>query len=244
MEKKFALIVALLVSLLILGNYYFFSSPISEKGRETVIVTRAIDGDTLDLEDGRRVRLVNINTPEKGEFGSDLAVGFLSELENESVELVVTGTERYGRLLGKIYFEGEYINLRIVEEGLAHYYLVQEEDISDFVDAQKKAFELEKGIWKRSEFYGCLDVEIDKYEEFVRIKDRCDVNFKGWDLKDESTNTYRFKKDIDAEFVLYSAEGSENETALYWGRGKAWNDDGDSIFIRDSNGLLVYYFNY
>ncbi|WP_158628558.1 thermonuclease family protein [Saccharopolyspora rhizosphaerae] len=42
-------------------------------GGERVAVSRAVDGDTLELSDGRRVRLLGVDTPEQGECGFDEA---------------------------------------------------------------------------------------------------------------------------------------------------------------------------
>ena len=36
---------------------------------ESIIVKRIVDGDTLQLTDGRRLRLIGINTPERGKNG-------------------------------------------------------------------------------------------------------------------------------------------------------------------------------
>ena len=45
------------------------------------MISRVIDGDTVELEDGRTIRLLNINTPEKGRPFSDEATDFLKEYE-------------------------------------------------------------------------------------------------------------------------------------------------------------------
>ena len=99
-------------------------------------------------------------------------------------------------------------------------------------------------MWEKSPLAECLDVEINKYDEYVDIEDSCGVDFTGWNVKDESTKMYKFKKDMGESFRLYSAKGSDSESIIYWGREKIWNDDYDEIFIRDSDGLLVYYDSY
>jgi preprotein translocase subunit SecE len=43
-----------------------------------------IDGDTFDLTDGRRVRMLNVNTPEKGEFGSDQGIAYMQNFETKT----------------------------------------------------------------------------------------------------------------------------------------------------------------
>ena len=80
MERKGALVIAFLITGLIVGNYLFFTD--AGVVRERVEISRVLDGDTVDLVDGRRIRLLNINTPEKGLAYSDLAKEFLSEFTN------------------------------------------------------------------------------------------------------------------------------------------------------------------
>jgi len=69
----------------------------------TVTVINVIDGDTVDLSTGERVRIIGIDTPEVGDCGADVAAARLTELVlNQPV--VVTGgarddVDRYGRIL-------------------------------------------------------------------------------------------------------------------------------------------------
>ncbi len=241
MDKKHALLLAFLITILAVGNYLFFkgSSPELEK----VIIGRVLDGDTVELEDGRIIRLLNINTPEKGYAFSNEAKNFLEIFKNRSVELESAGIEKYGRTLGRIYSD-KYLNLEIVRLGLAHPYIVDESEVEDFEIAQEEAKKNERGIWKKSEFYGCLEVEINKNDEYVEIMDSCGLEFKGWTLKDESTKSYKMDKIKTREFRIYSEKGDNKGDEFYWGRGTAWNDDKDAIFIRDSKGLLAYYYRY
>lgn len=240
MNKKASFILSILITLLIAGNYLFFAD--SGVVREKVEIYRVLDGDTVELTDGRNVRLLNINTPEKGFAYSETGKEFLSGFS--ALELETAGDDKYGRTLGKLYFNDMYINLEIVKEGMGHSYLVAENEKNLFDDAEEYARENEKNIWKKSEFYGCINAEINKYDEYVIIEDSCDVEFTSWTLKDESTKSYKFKTDVANRFTLYSAEGTDNERELYWGRENIWNNDHDELFIRDSNGLLVYYYSY
>jgi len=244
MDKKHALFISIFVTLIVAGNYLFFNAETLFPEKEIVFVTRVLDGDTLEIEDGRKIRLVNINTPEKGHFVSDESFDFLKSIENKNVELKTQGIDRYGRTLGKIFYSQDYVNLQIIELGLAHIFLVKDSELSDFLDSQERARNSEIGIWKKSEYFGCLGVEINKKDEFVSLKDNCDINLKGWTIKDESTRDYEFKKDVGEEFILYSGKGEDSEKELYWERGNVWNNDKDSIFIRDKEGLLVFYNNY
>jgi endonuclease YncB( thermonuclease family) len=48
-------------------------------GGETVVVTRAIDGDTVELADGRRVRILGVDAPEVGACGADAASAYTQD---------------------------------------------------------------------------------------------------------------------------------------------------------------------
>jgi endonuclease YncB( thermonuclease family) len=68
----------------------------------TVVVARVVDGDTVDLSDGRTVRLAGIDTPEVGECGYRPATAALERLVlGRRVRLVASDEDRdrYGRLL-------------------------------------------------------------------------------------------------------------------------------------------------
>lgn len=68
-------------------------------------VKRVVDGDTIELENGKKVRLIGINTPEsttKHEpYGKEASNYTKSKLEGKTVYLEkdVSETDRYGRLL-------------------------------------------------------------------------------------------------------------------------------------------------
>lgn len=95
---------------------------------EHVNVTRVVDGDTFELIDGRKVRLICVNTPEKGESGYKNATEYLRLLvegKEVSLEKDVSETDRYGRLLRYVYVESNdmdeqiFVNKEIVSKGYA-----------------------------------------------------------------------------------------------------------------------------
>lgn len=125
---------------------------------ETRLVIRVIDGDTIELQGGTRVRYIGIDTPESVDprkpvecFGveakkknEELVLGKRVRLEKD-----VSETDRYGRLVRYAYADGIFVNLELVKAGFAHSYTyppdVKYQD--QFVAAQKEAREAGRGLW-------------------------------------------------------------------------------------------------
>ncbi len=240
MRKRFALIVSIMLTLAVL-LLSLYQRPY-DRLHERVIVSQVIDGDTLRLADSRVIRLINVNTPEKSERYYAEAKENLSWLINRSVELEILGIEKYGRTLGRVYAP-EYLNLNLVKGGFAHSFLVNNEEIADFKDAQDYAFKNEIGIWKHSPYYECLKAEINKKDEYVDLVSGCKADVTGWVIQDESTKKYVLITNFK-NIRLYSGDGKDNDEEIFWDVGSVWNNDRDSLFIRDKNGLLVYYNRY
>lgn len=84
-------------------------------------VWRVIDGDTLELPGGDRVRLLGIDAPEKGEPFSDQATGRLKALTASGPLVLVSCQERdiYGRVLATVLSGEININRVLLQEGMA-----------------------------------------------------------------------------------------------------------------------------
>ncbi|MFZ3591497.1 thermonuclease family protein [Bacillus sp. DJP31] len=74
-------------------------------GLEEVTVARVVDGDTIELKDGRKVRLIGINTPESTtrteEYGKEASNYTKTKLEGKQIWIQkdVSETDRYDRIL-------------------------------------------------------------------------------------------------------------------------------------------------
>jgi len=91
-------------------------------GCEAFSVGRVIDGDTLDLTDGTRVRLYGVGTPERGESCFTEATDRLRQLAGATVRLEDGPrlTDSYGRRLAYAYtLEGFSIEVILIGDGLA-----------------------------------------------------------------------------------------------------------------------------
>ncbi len=123
------------------------------------VVVRVIDGDTVELSTGARVRYIGINTPEtvdprksvecfgkeSSAYNKQLVLGQEVRLEKD-----VSDTDRYHRLLRYVYLEdGTFLNLKLIEDGYADAatYPPDTKYSEQFVTAAKVARETGKGLW-------------------------------------------------------------------------------------------------
>ena len=87
---------------------------------DSATVDYVIDGDTLTLTDGTRVRLLGMDTPEKGECGFSKAKDKLAALtKGKSVSLTGSSTDKYGRRLAYVDVNGVDAGAELIKAGLA-----------------------------------------------------------------------------------------------------------------------------
>jgi endonuclease YncB( thermonuclease family) len=101
----------------------------SESSSEWIQVKRVVDGDTIELESGEKVRYIGMNTPESVKagsavecFGKEASVKNKELVEGKMVRLEkdVSEKDKYGRLLRFVYLEdGTFVNDVLVREGYA-----------------------------------------------------------------------------------------------------------------------------
>jgi endonuclease YncB( thermonuclease family) len=124
-----------------------------------VLVTKVIDGDTVELEGGKRLRLIGIDTPESVDprkpvqcFAKEASARTRSILAAKKVKLVkdVSDTDRYGRLLRYVYLEdGTFVNDLLVREGYARAYTYPPDVAfsAQFKAAEQEARTNGRGLW-------------------------------------------------------------------------------------------------
>lgn len=97
--------------------------PALPPGATVATVTGIVDGDTIDVSGGQRVRLIGIDTPEVGECGFGAAASELRRLVGGRSIVLVPGArddrDRYGRLLRYVEVDGIDANLALIRAGLA-----------------------------------------------------------------------------------------------------------------------------
>ncbi len=101
-------------------------APIGTASRTTAIVERVIDGDTLVVRGGQRVRLVQIDSPEAGsECYAEAATRELARLARPGLRVVLEQdprldeVDRYGRLLRYVHTPRANVNVELVRRGAA-----------------------------------------------------------------------------------------------------------------------------
>jgi micrococcal nuclease len=134
---------------------------------ETGTVAAVVDGDTLRLEDGRRVRLVQIDAPEPRErecYGAD-ATAALLRLAPAGTEVtlvrdpVLDGVDRFDRLLRYVFVGAKNLNVELVRAGAAAPYFFdggRGRYAARLEDAAEDARDGGAGLWG-----ACLGTELD-----------------------------------------------------------------------------------
>lgn len=258
MDEKLRLvfILIILIFMLFLINYQFLDSLIIKNfnERKTIFVDRVIDGDTI-VFNKTSIRLLGINSPEKGEEYSSEATKFLRNLVlNKSVELEFGKDkyDRYKRILAYLFIDNKNINLRLVEKGFANFYFPSEKDkyYSEFKEAWENCKEnlCEKSKHKCSE---CIELEELNYkDQIVILRNSCSFNCEltNWKIKDEGRKNFIFPKFIlesHKEVKIIVLNGINTQSTLFWtGKDYVWTSSGDTLFLRDNDNRLVLWENY
>ena len=110
-----------------------------------------MDGDTIEvLHNGSplRVRLYGIDTPERRQDFGATAKQFTSErVGRRFVEIVPVEHDKYERMVAKVYVNGKYLNLMLVEAGLAWWYARYAPNDQALAKAEQLARESKVGLW-------------------------------------------------------------------------------------------------
>ncbi len=140
---------AIIISLLILPGC--ISPP------ETATVTQVIDGDTITIAGGYRVRYIGIDTPEVHPELEDFGIAAwqanrqLVEGKKVRLERDVSETDKYGRLLRYVFADDIFVNGELVRQGLAQVKAyppdTRYQDYLEQMEAEAKA--ARRGIWAK-----------------------------------------------------------------------------------------------
>lgn len=120
-------------------------------------VVSIADGDTLTVLDPRnaqhKVRLAGIDAPESGQPFGQASKRNLSALAfGKQVSIETKKTDRYGRAIGLVTFDGQDVNLAQLKTGLAWFYRQYASELDTdrrtaYERAEREAREARRGLW-------------------------------------------------------------------------------------------------
>lgn len=117
-------------------------------------VVAIADGDTITVLQKRqqhKVRLAEIDTPEKKQPYGNKAKQALSDMVfGKTVTVKQVDTDRYGRIVGKVYLDGLYVNAEMVKNGHAWVYRKYAKD-QDLYRLEEHARRQKIGLWALQE---------------------------------------------------------------------------------------------
>lgn len=225
---------------------------------ETAKVLQVLDGDTCKLEGGRRVRYLGIEAPETGDFFSEEATQANNRLvggKTVRLEYVGSRVDRDGRLLAYVFVGKTFVNEELVRQGFAHLRRPVAAKHKDLLsEAQDEARAACRGIWAKGTNCNIVittvharpaDRKASLNDEYVVIVNQGahSVNLTGWSVLDEANNRYLFPNFVlpaGGKVTLRTGLGRNKADELFWGSRKPiWNDDGDTIVIKDADGHLI-----
>ena len=118
---------------------------------ENLKIKKVVDGDTVHVfyqDDVYKIRLIEIDAPERDQpYGANSTEYLKGLLKDGRVDVDISGTDRYGRKLGRLYWQGKDINRELVSAGYAWVY---DQYVTDdtFYENQSKARNLKRGLWE------------------------------------------------------------------------------------------------
>ncbi len=174
------IIIIITLSLLSLSPFHLYG--MSSSPEETILsgcefqrVSHVIDGDTFVLEDGRKVRMLGVDTPETVDprrdvqfFGKEAARRLREWIEGEVVCLRrdadrTQDTDKYGRLLRYVWIyrpssrqepvKGFFVNAELIKQGYAFAYTRYPfQYLEDFRAYERQARQKNLGLWDEERY--------------------------------------------------------------------------------------------
>lgn len=157
---------------------------------EPAVVSYVYDGDTVKLDDGRKVRIAGINSPETAHRGNltaepfadaarDALQTFLAQHQHRiSLHLAPASRDRYGRWLADIQLpDGRNLAEMMIEQGLAVQSAVGDEQQNPLAycyrDTENLARQARLGLWQQPQFWLIDSTPLSHSQKrFVIVRDR------------------------------------------------------------------------
>lgn len=155
--RRLRYLISLLVVLVAAGAALWNHQRLVE-GDSWRTVERVVDGDTVVLDGGERVRLLGINTPESVDprrpvqyFGKEASkfLKTLAEGRRVRLEYDQDRSDRYGRTLAYLYLDdGTFVNAEIVRQGYGFAFTRYPfRHMEEFRRLEREAREQGRGLW-------------------------------------------------------------------------------------------------
>ena len=123
-----------------------------------VFVMKVIDGDTIELSNGEKIRLIGVDTPETKHptkpvqyFGKEATAFTKKMAEGKQVKLEYDWqrTDKYGRTLAYVYLlDGTFLNAEIIKQGYGFAYTkFPFKYLEEFRQYEREAREQKRGLW-------------------------------------------------------------------------------------------------
>jgi len=152
-KNKMPKVITALALVLIAGFFWLNNNP------KTYTVARIIDGDTVELSNGQKIRYIGIDTPElaKGEKQDQCFAQEAKKINKKLVEgkKVIIKTDendmdRFGRTLAYVFLDDLFVNQYLLQQGVGKY---QQDTINikyqtDLATATDEAHEQKIGLWQ------------------------------------------------------------------------------------------------
>jgi micrococcal nuclease len=133
---------------------------------ERAAVVAVLDGDTIVISGGEKVRYLGINTPET--HHPDRLPEYCGEEAFEANRRLVAGKtvrlefderlrDKYGRLLAYVYVDNLFVNAELIRQGYAQVstYRENQRHHEEFQRLQQRAIEARRGLWG-----GCVAIRV------------------------------------------------------------------------------------
>jgi len=231
---------------------------LSAHGADLAKVLQVLDGDTCQLENDRRVRYLGMDAPEKNDPHGEEATQANNKLVGGKQVRLEPGKpqkDRDGRLLAYVFVGETLVNEELLRLGWAQVRRpVARQYKERFFQAQEEARKAGRGIWVKAREWNLRVAEVhakpeggarNLNDEYVVIENCADdpVNLTGWSVLDETHHRYlvpNFVLPAKGKVTLRTGLGKNTGGELFWGnRTSIWNDNGDTILLKDDKGNLI-----
>ena len=238
-----------------------------------VKVVRVIDGDTIEIEGGEKVRYLGIDTAEPNQcYGPEATAKNRELVEGKKVTLEKDVSERdaFGRLLRYVHVNGLLVNAELVRLGYAFAYqrspdIKYHELLSQL---EQEAREARLGLWGSAcvtpmpivgtgqitityIFYDGVVPRVES-DEYVELRNQSGgvIDLSGWKLVSLSGGqAFIFSPGLTMRLGqtcrVYTNEDHPESCGLSFGSGSAvWRNSGDTAVLLDAQGKEVSRYSY